>query len=127
VGTGLRGYGWFKWDLLKALYLEFGFTEFTYSAAANLSGFDRKTFLSLSYDGWLVNKKCKTSRSCQWKLSTAAVNVLFGNNIPEDVESEPGSRSRTPRRCKRAVLATELFVKQIREAIEFFSTPEVPA
>ena len=125
MGTSLRGYGRYKRDLLMALYMEFGFTEFTYSAAAKLFAFNRKTFFSLGYDGWLVNKKCRIARSSQWKLSTSTISVLFGNDIPDDVKSEHNTRSRSSRRSKRAALEIELFFNQIRDALEYFSKIEV--
>ena len=126
MGTALRGYGWYKWDLLRSLYVEFELGLFTYAAAAKLSQFDRKTFISLRNDGWLVNKG-RTGRISQWKLSTAAVSVLFGNNVPDEITLESGIKSRSPRCSKRLLLESELFFKQVLEAVEFFSKPEVRA
>ncbi len=123
MGTGLRGYGWYKWDLLKDVYFAFETAEFTYAAAAMLPGFDRKTYMSLYYDG-LITKKAQ-GRPSKWKLSDAAVRSIIGNNLPDGVEFEPETRLSTPRRSKRALLHGKEFVKQIVEAVEFFSKPEV--
>jgi len=123
VGTGLRGYGWYKWDLLMEIYFAFEATEFTYAAAATLPGFDRKTYMSLFYDG-LIHKKCQ-GRPSKWKLSDTAINSIIGNNLPDDVELVSEIPLQAPRRSKRALLHTEAFVQQILEAVEFFSKPEV--
>ncbi|MEN6442844.1 MAG: hypothetical protein ABFC71_03735 [Methanoregula sp.] len=123
MGTGLRGYGWYKWDLLKEVYYAFETAEFTYAAAAKLPGFDRKTYMSLYYDG-LITKKVQ-GRPSKWKLSEAAIRSIIGYNLPEDVECEPEIKLSVPRRSKRAILHAEAFVEQILEAVEFFSKPEV--
>ena len=127
MGTALRGYGWYKWDLLRAIYVEFGPRRFTYSEAAKISGFDRKTFISLVNDGRLVNKKERKGRTFLWRLNVAAVNILSGNGCHEDVPLEPGLKSRAPRRSKRLLLEKELFCKQVQAAIDFFSNSEVTA
>lgn len=123
MGTGLRGYGWYKWDLLMEIYSAFETTEFTYAAAARLPKFDRKTYMSLYYDG-LINKKCQ-GRPSQWKLSDAAISSITGNDLPDDAELVSEITSSAPRRSKRALLHSEEFVKQILEAVDFFSKPEV--
>lgn len=125
MGTGLRGFGWFKWDLLQAIYAEFGFVEFPFSAVAKVKGFDRKTFFSLHQDGWLTYKKTGR-RTSSWKLSTAATNVLFPEDLPDELTLTPKGKVRRSQ-SKRAFLHTELFVKEIREAIAYFSKPEMSA
>jgi len=125
VGTALRGYGWYKWDLLREIYVEFEFKKFAYSEAARLAGFDRKTFISLCNDGWLISKKEPKSRTCLWRLSAAAVNILFGKEVSDEIQLELGHKSRSYRCSKRLLLEMELFSKKIQEAIEFFSNPEV--
>lgn len=124
MGTGLRGFGWYKWDLLLAIYMEFGFAEFPYSAVAKLMGFNRKTFFSLHQDGWLTNKK-SGKRTSTWNMSTAASTVLFPDNLPNELASTPGGKVRRSSHSKRASLHAELFAKEIIEAIEFFTRVEV--
>ena len=123
MGTGLRGYGWYKWDLLMEIYYAFETTEFTYAAAAMLPGFDRKTYISLSYDG-LIDKTDRGHPS-RWKLSDAAISSIIGNGLPDDAELVSEITSSAPRRSKRALLHSEEFVKQILEAVDFFLRPEV--
>ncbi|MCK9631952.1 MAG: hypothetical protein M0R30_09945 [Methanoregula sp.] len=123
MGTGLRGYGWYKWDLLMEVYYAFEATEFTYAAAAMLPGFDRKTYMSLYYDG-LILKKAQGLPS-KWKLSDAAISSIIGSNLPDDAELESEITLQAPRRSKRALLHSEAFVQQILEAVDFFSKPEV--
>ena len=123
MGTGLRGYGWYKWDLLMEIYYAFETTEFTYAAAATLSGFDRKTYMSLYYDGVIIKKA--QGRPSRWKLSDAAISSIIGNNLPDDAELVSEIPLQAPRRSKRALLHAEAFVQQILEAVEFFSKPEV--
>lgn len=123
MGTGLRGYGWYKWDLLKEVYYAFEMTDFTYAAVAMLPGFDRKTYMSLYYDGLIIKKT--QGRPSKWKLSDAAISSIIGNNLPDDAELVSEIPLKAPRRSKRALLHTEAFVQQILEAVEFFSKPEV--
>jgi hypothetical protein len=123
MGTGLRGYGWYKWDLLMEVYREFETAEFTYAAAAMLPGFDRKTYMSLYYDG-LILKKAQ-GRPSKWKLSDAAISSIIGNGLPDDAELVSEITLQAPRRSKRALLHSEAFVQQILEAVDFFSKPEV--
>jgi|SRR5208337_770205 len=125
MGTGLRGFGWFKWDLLQAIYAEFAFAEFPFSAVTEVKGFDRKTFFSLHQDGWLTYKKTGR-RTSAWKLSTAATNVLFPDELPDELVSAlKGKLRRAP--SKRATLHSELFVEEVLEAIAYFSKQEVAA
>lgn len=123
MGTGLRGYGWYKWDLLMEIYYAFEMTEFTYAAAATLSGFDRKTYLSLYYDGLIIKKA--QGRPSRWKLSDAAISSIIWNNLPDDDELVSEITSSAPRRSKRALLHAEMFVEQILDAVEFFLKLEV--
>lgn len=123
MGTGLRGYGWYKWDLLMEIYYAFEATEFTYAAAAMLPGFDRKTYMSLYYDRLIIKKT--QGRPSKWKLSAAAISSIIGNNLPDDDELVSEIPLQTPHRSKRALLHAKAFVEQILEAVEFFSKPEV--
>jgi len=83
MGTALRGFGMFKRDLLSAIYLAFGFTEFTYGRVSKISGFERRTFFNLYSDGWLTNKKTQGGPGI-WKLSCAFHNGLLTNNITQE-------------------------------------------
>lgn len=83
MGTSLKGYGSYKRDLLLNIYANFGFTDFTYSAAAEMQGFDRGAFYNLYCDGWLSCKKNDTPPS-MWRLSGVFQNILVTNNITEE-------------------------------------------
>jgi len=83
MGTALRGFGTFKRDLLSAIFLAFGFTEFTYAMASEISGFERRTFFNLYSDGWLINDKTQGGPG-KWKLSCAFHNGLLTNNITQE-------------------------------------------
>lgn len=97
MGTALRGFGTFKRDLLSAIFLAFGFTEFTYAMAAEISGFERRTFFNLSSDGWLINNKTQGGPGL-WKLSCAFHNGLLTNNITQEKIHVPNKLIKPSRR-----------------------------
>jgi len=81
MGTTFRGGGSYKRDLLLEIYANFGFTEFTFSAAAEIPGFERGIFYKLHSDGWLACKKPSYGPYI-WRLRRIFQNILLTTNLP---------------------------------------------